>query len=476
MLAEPVYQEILLEKESGKGFVAADVLQTLFLISTQVMLFPAVALIDIYKTYIHWKEYKKEKNNHFSKKTFFAIRILTTTAEVTAAGVLVAGYFGIQLFATGIISTIFFGCVTVKCLSHFTQMLYHGVKWAFSESGTKKNQTHKTECKTHLKGTIVLGAISAGIGLTLVAPVFHLFTVSMAMIMTVKAVGAAIVSLYAIQTTHSIYKIQQQKKQQNKEWEEKYYQAKMIRENARNRLQDLNKQPKDLNTIFLMKRFDALANTPGPLEKEDKTRAYFGPHHTLRHHYKNNHQDLQKEDIGDLVRSLEASDEVNGPKDMILKQLRKMIDTLLNNLGVKIEIDSKTPLELDKDGLLPTLKSHHFSLITYIQTTELRDRLHAVLVLEALIKNDKNALVIHEKNKTWPIDTVYDLTYYIEAKGRTANVFQSFFRDPKIKELFGLVDYYLEHKDLHPETREPYEKNRKYQITPVSQPRLATLC
>lgn len=444
---EPVYQEILNEKEPSLRLILADTLQSLLLVTTQTILFPVIAFIDIYKTYLHCKKYQREKNKNIRKKSLLAIRLLTTLARVAASVALVSAYAGTQLLAANIISFIFLGAITTQCLSHLAQTIYHGIRWLCSDRDSKKNEKHKMQFHYHFKSTIVLGAISASFVTSLFFPAFHLVTWS---------VGMGIVGLHALKTGYSVCKIQQQKNQQIKEWQEKYNQARMIRHQARSGLID-----------------KTLENVEGPSPIEDKTRAYF-PDQTLRMKYKNYQPNLDQDDVKDLVRAMEAMDEIDGPKKFILALLRQSIDAILKNLNVDYCCDEKTKqLELDKNGCLPTLWNKNFSLKAYVQQTKLKDKLHAVLSLEMLIIHPKKSLIILEKNKRSIIDTVYDLTHYLKKNNKIENVFQSSLCDSKIKKLFALVDYYLNHPDLQPETRRSYEEMSRFRVTPI-RTRLAT--
>lgn len=445
---KPVYQELLCEKEPGLGLIVADMLQSFFWASMQTILFPAIALIDIYKSYLQYKQYKLEKNKNIRKKMSLAVRLLTTSAEIVASVALVSAFCGIQLLTASITSFIMLGTIAAQCISHLTQTIYHGIQWALSERDTQKNEKHKTQFQNHLKNSIVTGAICAGLCTSIFFPVFHLIAFS---------VGMTIVGLNAIKIGYSMSRIHHENKQQKIEWQYNYNQARKIRAKARN--------------CLIEKKFE---NIDGPLYSEDKTRAYF-PHNQLRMKYKNYQPNLKDDDIKDLICAMEAMDEIDGPQKFLLKLLRNSIDAIVKNLNVEYERDPKSQqMELNKHGCLPKLCHKNFSTSAYLQETKLRDKLHAVLSLEVLAKDKRNSLNIIENNKTATIDTVNDLTYYLEKNNKIDNVFQSTFQDSKVKKLFALVDYYLNHPDLHPETRKSYEEINQFRVTPI-RTRLAAL-
>lgn len=436
---KPVYQEFLDEKEPGYGLVLADMLQSVFWVSTKMLFFPAITFIDIYKTYLHSKQYKLEKNKNIRKKMSLAVRLVTTSAELLASVALITAYCGTQLLTTSLISFIMAGSIATQCLSHVAQTIYHGIRWIRSEKNTKKNEKHNIQFKNNLKNSIVKGAICAGLVATLFFPVFHVIFMS---------VGVAIVGLNIIKTCYSICKIQHEKKQQTNEWQFNDNQARKIRTKAREGL--IEKK---------------LENTEGPAFIEDKTRAYF-PDDKLRMQYKNHLPNLDDDDVKDLIRAMEAKDDVNGPKEFLLALLRQSVDAMIKNLNVEYETKLQQ-MELTKNGELPKLIPKKFSLSSYLQETKLKDKLYAVLALEVLAKNKKNSLTIIEKEKATTIDTVNDLTYYLKKNNKIDHVFQSTFKDSKVKKLFALVDYYLNHPDLHPETRKSYEEINQFRVTPI---------
>ncbi len=471
------YQQLMDDDEEGGWQLAGNVIQSIVMVTTRVIFFPAATAIKIYKTYRDFKKYKHEINKSLGKKTSLAISLTSSVAEVIAVGALVATYAGVQLLTAGAISAIFFGSIAIQFTFSLVKTFYHAVQWAFSEAGTKKNEKHKSQCGKYFQATCVLGAIGASIGVLLVNPVYHLISLSMSMALAVKMISAAIVGINAIKTIHTVYYTHQKKRQYYKAWREKCRLAREKRIEVRKIQQDLKiargslldetKEFKPNEIINLLEKLDASEYVDEP-PKFNKIRPYFGPNATLRVQYQKHRPDLMKDNVHDLVRSIEANDEVDGPKKAILKLLRQSIDTILSNLAVDCELDPKTQqVELNKNNCLPVMRKNNFYLFAY-QQTELQDRLHAVLLLEALIKKDKKSILkIHENNKISMIYTAYDLMQYFKSKKKIDNIFQSFFSDPKIKELFALVDYYLNHKDLHPDTRKTYENTRRYMVTPI---------
>lgn len=472
-MSRPLYKQLLYET-----WKLREVIQSAILVAAQFTLLPIATLIDIHKSRFLWKNYKQEPNKHWGRKGALAIQILSTGGQIVALGALLAAFYGFPLLSVGMVSTIFIGSIALKSLPQVVRTIYHGIQWFFSKAGTRKNEKNKIEFKTHLKATLLITAACAGM---MVMPAFPLITLSLGIVIAVKVTAVTLVGLIGLKSIYTIYKNHQQKKQRAQEWQDKYNQARVKRDEYR-KLIERSHHNKVFNrsesTSILKTLTDEAGDYPDGPDEDDKPRAYFGPNLELCMKYQHRPPDFMEDDVDDLIHALEATDDVEGPKKTVLTFLRKTIDALLKKLAVEYDQDAKThQLELNENKCLPEMKDKEFSLCRMIQKPQLRDRLHIVLLLECLVTKDKKSfLLIREREKSFPIYTTYDLMQYIKTKNKTQRIFQSFITDPKIKELFMVVDYYLTHKGLHPETRQSYEKTRRYKVRPLNYTCLAAPC
>lgn len=477
-MLKPMYKQLV-----GGLWALRDIIQSIILFAAPFVLFPVATLLDIHKSHQYWKNYKREPNKHVGRKGALLLQIVSTTAQVVALAALLGAYYGMPFLSVGIISAIFIGSVALKVLPNLVKTIYHGIKWACSDAGTKKNEKHKIECQAHFKSTLLLSATCVGM---LAMPALPLITLTVVAVIAVKAVAATFIGLLGINTARNFYKRHQQKQQRAREWQEKYNQARAKRQEYRRIREEIDQTillspqvtPK-AKLDNLIKEFSESEYPDGPPDQlDDKPRAYFGPNATLRSRYQTRAPNLYKDDIDDLIRSLEATDEIDGPKNTLLAFLRKSIDASLKNLNVEYECDPNTKqLELDKNLGLPNLRDKAFNLTHLFSKTESRNQLHVVLLLEALVRKKKETILyIKDHDKVTAICTPYDLKHYIKTKHKTQSVFQSSLSDPRIKELFDLVDYYMRNKDLHPETRQTYEQTWRYRVAPNAHRCLAGPC
>lgn len=442
--------------------------------TASAILFPTVALFSLYKTYyFDWKNYKHEKNKNIIKKASLAINVLNTTAEVIAVSAGVAAYFGTQLLALPIISALFMGAVGGRFLSHFAQTIYHGYQWASADTNTKKNEKHKAQFWSHLRATATLAVVGSVIGLLMFTPAFHLLTLSAGAVIAVKAVGATLLSCNLAKLTHSVYESHQQKKRDNKAWRMKCGEAQTKRREVRAELE--KKCRPMLDEISPGQSIESLI--PQFIEQEpkfigeplphDKTRADFGGNIRLRFKYKTkNFQSLKDHDVDDLIRTLEASDEDLKPKQTLLALLQQSSDALLKDLG----LDPKTDVaKLNENGQLAINEKKDRGFFSCLQRATRLDKLHAVLLLTEFVKNDgKNIICIKEKNTVNELYTIFDLIRYLKQNKKLGNVFHSFMLNGNVQKLFALTDYYLKHRDLHPDSRLSYENRRLMYASPAA--------
>jgi hypothetical protein len=434
--------------------------------TASVILYPSIALASLYKTYyFDWKNYKYERNKNLTRKTLLATQVLTTGAEVLAVSAGVAAYFGTQLLAAPIISALFVGAIGGRFLSHFAQTIYHGYQWACAESCTKKNEKHKAQFWNHLRATVTLGVMGAVVGFLMFTPAFHLLTLSAGAVVAVKAAGATLLSCNSVKLVHSVYESHQQKKQNLNAWRKKRNEAQKKRREIREELE--KKYRSELDQIkpgeyidnFMPEFIEQEPKFIGDPLSYDKTRADFNGNPRLRFKYREERfKSLKDNDVDDLIRALEASDDEKKPKQTLLDLLKQSTDVLVKDLGMD---PKKDQVKLNENGQIEIKKKKSSGFVSYMQAAKRFDKLQAVLLLQALVEqNGKKRVKVQEKDTTWEIGTVHELLQYLRLNKKSENVFHSFLLNGKVQKLFTLSDYYLRNTDLHPESRLTYEKSR----------------
>lgn len=386
----------------------------------KLFLFPAAFAISCYKNWVHWKNYKREKNKSLGKTTALIINSISTFAEFIAVSLtLIVAATGF-LFLSAFIPAIFLGMIAFNFVSHALQLAYHVGVWAFSKKYTMHSKKHAEQIAHHLRLTLLLGVVGAGIGLLMLTPAFHLAAWSAAFISTCKIIVATIIGLNVAVTAKEAYNI--------------IYKEQKLSE-AKSKLAIKSSQPQQEvkpQSTFSMQKF-LFPNNAEPLKAN----------------YENDlHKNLKNDDVDDLILTLEASPN-NTSKKTLLDLLQQAETALL------VDLNPKASIKLNPVNERPVIDSASFF---DFQQEKRIDKLHAVLLLTKLINDDFQKpftvrIIINNDIRDHSITSVQDLLNYFEAYGK--DVFKSSFANHgKIQKLFVLAEHYEQYRALHPKNHD----------------------
>ncbi|MEO8401537.1 MAG: hypothetical protein ABI597_07050 [Gammaproteobacteria bacterium] len=180
----------------------------------KLALFPAATVISWYKTIKKTQAYNKALNKNIFKTVDTRLDLVAAVAETFAVGVAVTGS---AIVSAAMIPAIFLGMIATKFVYHAAQTAWYGVKcaasWLRGDTFTAQHAENKAKFQGNLRGSLVLGAVGATIGLLMFAPAWGLLALGATVVAAVKGIGAAIVALNVLFTGREIYKMRKAEKQ-----------------------------------------------------------------------------------------------------------------------------------------------------------------------------------------------------------------------------------------------------------------------
>ncbi|HSW69847.1 MAG TPA: hypothetical protein VLI69_06845 [Gammaproteobacteria bacterium] len=423
-------------------------------------LFPTITILSAYKVYRNNKRYNRELNKNLGKRASITLDFLSLIAEITAVTLSLTGA---AFISAATIPLIFGGMIAANFLSHAGQMLYHGYRWAKAWSGTKENEKHKAKFWGHTQATLGLGASLAGIVLLMVLPAAFGVVFTAAMVGTIKIAAASVVG--GLNLTFAGFAFWKTKKQQSLVQEKN--EAREIEKNEKRRV--IFHDSKEITRPLLSSKNSQNSFNEAVPEKQNRRKVGFGEgpdadvlHEKYRTGFKGcffsrTFNRLDRDDVFDLIRSLEASDD---PAKLMRDFFEQAKNALEKPLGLH-----PGGIKLNEEGQLPDMKGSRWDL----EFQKRYGKLHAVLLLERLL--DEISKPADQQKKTSggkPYinvrqgDSVIQMTsvkqikdhFYYKQSGNDANIFTSLFKEVGCtQKLFVLADRYAKDPTLY--SKEP---------------------
>ncbi len=394
----------------------------------KTILFPLATAISVVNLYYRIKDYPRRKKIAGERASLLS-DILATTSEVVAIGLFLGIVFG-AVIAPVLVPAFFIASIGLRWLNHAAQSIYWGIQ-VYRSKGTPEHAENRAHLNTHLRLLGVFTTAALVVGLLLFAPAAFGFALPLLAQGVIQVIGATVMAMNCLYMASVVGQVRKKTTKPNGLIKT----LSLSQESVELKLDSNSRSTLSANVDLMQPR--DMAKLSESTQRFTELRATFVDEN--------------------LLYKMEMSVEPNGPRELVEDFLNRAKIALKASLGYQAEV------KLTEAGMLPKPPS---TWIFDQRTSLLRDKLHAVLLLEKLLFNGEFEIKAR-KDLNFKIENVLNIAFYFKYNNKDdipnatlRNLFEAvndFLTKPELQQGTDARKKYLInlHKTIKPPTRIP---------------------